>query len=1004
MPDVVIENPILNSPFQEPTRHWKFNDDGITDEVVESRRASAYFMPIPASKRRRAAQQELEFPEWTKDRIEETQFVNDIRREVSHWRFSKWNGVTPTTRALLEHWTSDERERRLYFCQVEAAETSIWLCEVAGKDGPGRHVLNELRRFADDANPDLFRVAHKMATGTGKTTLMAMLIAWQALNKAAKPQDNRFSDAFLIVTPGITIRDRLRVLAPSDPDNYYRVFDLVPPHLREQLGQARIVITNRHTFQLRERVSMPKATRQLLGADGATGAFTETPDQMVRRVCRDLGSKKNIIVINDEAHHCYRRRVGEEEEGRLGADERAEVRSREEGARMWLTGLQAVQNKLGIKTVYDLSATPFFLKGSGYPEGTLFPWVVSDFGLIDAIEAGLVKIPRVPVEDDSLSPDNQPKYRNLWVNIRDGLPKRGRSDTALNEGQPILPDLLQAALRSLYSNYVKAFDRWVEGSSEDDSPPVFIVVCNNTSVSKLVFDWVSGWERKINEQTSIPVPGELDLFSNVVDQQWSTRPVTILVDSEQLDSGEKLSPEFKRAASVELEEFKRELRIRGAGTDADDLTDEAILREVMNTVGKPGRLGGQVRCVVSVSMLTEGWDANTVTHILGIRAFGTQLLCEQVVGRGLRRRTFALNDEGHFSPEYAEVYGVPFSFIPASGATADPPPRQPITRVRSMPERGERTRMTFPRLDGYKWQVPTEKIEAKWSDDSKVVLSPAQIPTRTEVSGVVGEAEIHTLDDLMAQREQTVAFELAKTVLTRYIEAPTAESDEEQNWKPWLFPQLTRICRAWMTECLTCKGHAFPQMLLLDHHRNDAADRIYRSIVAASGGERRLVAILRPYDPVGDTDHVDFDTTKPVRLTDPDRCHINYTVADSRWEHRVDMDLEDHVRVIRYIKNQGLGFTIPYNLDGQPHSYLPDFLVDLNDRGDPENPLHLILEVSGERKKDKQAKVDTVRNLWVPAVNNADRFGRWHFVEVTDPYEVPGILDALTSQQADQGA
>ena len=648
MPDVIIENPILNSPYTAPDRHWKFNDDGITDEVEEGRRKSAYFMPIPASRRRAGAQQQLEFAEWTQDRIEESRIVNEIRQELDKWRFNHWAGVSATTQSLLEHWTNSERSTHLYYCQVEAAETAIWLAEVAPRDGRGRYFLNELQRFSDDANPGILRVAHKMATGTGKTTLMAMLIAWQALNKAARPQDSRFSDAFLIVAPGITIRDRLRVLLPSDSDNYYRAFDLVPPQLRDQLGQAKIVITNRHAFQLREKVSMPKATRQLLGSD-ETGAFTETPDQMVRRVCRDLGNKKGIIIINDEAHHCYRRRPVEEEE-RLSADERTEVRSREEGARMWITGIEAVEHKMGVKTVYDLSATPFFLKGSGYAEGTLFPWVVSDFGLIDAIEAGLVKIPRVPVEDDTLEETGQPTYRNLWAAIRDDLPKKGRGQQNVSGGLPQLPPPLQGALQSLYANYKKAFERWEESAEEDAAPPVFIVVCNNTNVSKLVFDWISGWEKELPDGTKVLVPGELELFSNVRDGSWASRPVSILVDSEQLDSGEALTTEFRRAASVEIDEFKRELRERGVGADADNLTDEDILREVMNTVGKPGRLGGQVRCVVSVSMLTEGWDANTVTHVLGVRAFGTQLLCEQVIGRAYVSRSWVGDCGGATSP------------------------------------------------------------------------------------------------------------------------------------------------------------------------------------------------------------------------------------------------------------------------------------------------------------------------------------------------------------------
>jgi type III restriction enzyme len=997
----VIENPILNSPYAAPTRYWKFDDDGITDQVQKGRRPSAYFMPIPAAKRRQAAQAQLEFVEWTKDRIEETRFVNEVRLAVDGWRMEGWPGATATTRILLEHWNAPERERRLFFCQIEAVETAMWLAEIAGKAGSGRYFLNELQRYNEDANPGLFRVAHKMATGTGKTAVMSMIIAWQTLNKAANPHDGRFSDAFLVVAPGITIRDRLRVLFPSDSENYYRGLDVVPSHLRDQLGQARIVVTNFHGFLHREKVSMPKATRELLGAD-VRGAFTETPDQMVRRVCRDLGTKKNIVVLNDEAHHCYRRKPDDDDEVLVGAEDRAEAKQRDEEARVWLSGLQAIANKIGIRTVYDLSATPFFLKGSGYSEGTLFPWVVSDFGLVDAIEAGLVKIPRVPVEDDTLQEGGAPTYRNLWGRIRDDLPKKGRKTDAI-EGPPQLPAPLQGALHSLYANYQKAFERWDSADADGSTPPVFIVVCNNTNVSKLVYDYVSGFEKTNQDGSTTIVPGALGLFSNEHAGGWAHRPVTILVDSEQLDRGDALSPDFKRAASAEIEQFEREYRERFPGADVESLTDEDVLREVMNTVGKPGRLGSNVRCVVSVSMLTEGWDATTVTHILGVRAFGTQLLCEQVVGRGLRRRSFALDDDGRFSPEYAEVYGVPFSFIPASGATKEPPPRQPITHVRSLPERAA-ARITFPRLDGYRWEVPDENLHADWTDESKMLLAAHHVPTTTEVAGIVGETEVHTLDDLKAQRPKTVAFELAKLVLDRYFQYPTDADGMAQGPRPWLFPRLVEISRSWMAECVTCQDHAFPQLLLLHEYRSDAAERIYHSIVRTAGGERRLLAMLKPYDTVGSTEWVDFDTSKPVRQTDPDKCQVNYTVADSRWEHVLDLMLEEIPEVLRYVKNQGLGFIIPYSIDGQPKAYYPDFLVDLDDGRGADDPLHLTIEVSGERDRAKQIKVDTARTLWIPAVNNAERFGRWRFVEVTDPYEGADIINSIVAETRTAGA
>ena len=540
MPQVVIENPVLNSPFEEPKRHFMFTEDGITDEIVEERRISQYFVPIPRAKKKSPKQLSFE-TEWTADRVEENKDINRIRKSVEKWRQGGYVGITKTTSKLLEYWKREDRERRLFFCQIEALETAIWITEVAPRYGEA-WVENLLRDKNLLSNPLLYRIAFKMATGSGKTVVMAMLIAWQALNKIANSQDARFSDAFLIVTPGITIKDRLRVLLPNDPQNYYKQHDIVPSDLLPELDKAKFIITNFHAFKLRERVTAGKLTKQILKQNNGDNPFTETPDQMVRRVCRELGNKKNIIVINDEAHHCYRRKPDGHEEEDLKGDERREAEQREEEARIWISGIEAVKAKLGVKMVYDLSATPFFLRGSGYGEGTLFPWVVSDFSLIDAIKSGIVKVPRVPVADDSMVGE-QPTYRDLWLRIREHLPKKGRKSEELSIA-PTLPVELEGALQSLYSNYETKFKQWQEDKDAQErglTPPVFIVVCNNTNVSKMVFDYVAGWEKTLKNGDVVPVPGKLPLFSNVQNGRWMGRPNTILIDSQQLESGEGMT-------------------------------------------------------------------------------------------------------------------------------------------------------------------------------------------------------------------------------------------------------------------------------------------------------------------------------------------------------------------------------------------------------------------------------------------------------------------------------
>ncbi len=997
MKQVVIENPVINSPFEEPKRHFRFTEDGITDEVVEGRRVSQYFVPIPRPKKKSAKQLSFE-TEWTSDRLEENKEINRIRERVALWRRGGYVGITKTTARLLDYWKREDRERRLFFCQIEALETAIWITEVAPRYGEA-WVENLLRQKNQEANPLLYRIAFKMATGSGKTVVMAMLIAWQALNKIANPQDARFSDAFLIVTPGITIKDRLRVLYPNDPQNYYKQHDLVPPDLLPELDKAKFVVTNFHAFKLRERQSVNKTSKQILRSNDLSryygeNPFVETPDQMVRRVCRELGNKKNIIVINDEAHHCYRRKPDSAEEEELKGDERREAEQREEEARIWISGIEAVKAKLGVKVVYDLSATPFFLRGSGYREGTLFPWVVSDFSLIDAIESGIVKVPRVPVADDSMTGE-QPTYRDLWLRIRDQLPRKGRGTEKVSGDAVVIPPELEGALQSLYSNYEKKFKQWE--SSNDLSryyePPVFIVVCNNTNVSKMVFDYISGWEKTLPSGEKVAVPGKLPLFSNVENGRWLARPNTILIDSQQLESSEGMSEEFKRMAAVEIEEFKQEYRVRFPGRDADSISDEEILREVMNTVGKPGKLGENIRCVVSVSMLTEGWDANTVTHILGVRAFGTQLLCEQVVGRGLRRRSYAVNAEGLFDAEYAEVYGVPFSFIPSAGSEKDPKPGPTPTRVRALEERIA-CEITFPRLIGYRYKFEAETLTARFSDDSKMVLSTADLPTRTEVQSIIGESSFHELYGLKEKRLNTVDFHLAALLLERYF-------SEEQNSRPWLFPQLRRIVRDWREHYLTCKDNAFPQMLLITAFAHNAAEKIYQAVLPGTdltpgpGGEKTLLPILRPYDALGSTRYVDFDTARDVYRTRADKSHVSHVVLDSNWEAKLAEVLEDMEEVIHYVKNFQLGFTIPYTFNGEERAYLPDYIIRINDGRGQDDLLNLILEVSGEARKDKAAKVAAARNLWVPAVNNHGGFGRWAFLEIVDPWDAKNTIRAF---------
>ncbi|MBX3452794.1 MAG: DEAD/DEAH box helicase family protein, partial [Planctomycetaceae bacterium] len=571
MADQFFERPILNSPYERPARHWELDFEGQpTGALVESRRHSDLITPVPKPKKRKKKspdQAEMSFDAGddlsTEDQeYNPTPIINEIRQYVDQWRAlpnpEQWL-VTPETERLLKHWRHHPFQGpRPFFCQVEAVETVIWLTEVAPKLGArGAKFWTHIKGANEQANPELIRIALKLATGSGKTTVMAMLIAWQTVNAVRHPNSKMFSRGFLLVAPGITIRDRLRVLLPNDPDSYYRDREIVPTDMLADIDRAKIVITNYHSFKLRERTAVSKGTRTAIEGWRKEKLQTiETDGQMLQRVMPDLMGFKNIVVLNDEAHHCYRARekdaVGDTEAD-LKGDDKSEAKDNNEAARVWISGLEAVKKKLGLSVVYDLSATPFFLRGSGYVEGTLFPWTMCDFSLMDAIECGIVKLPRVPVADNIPSTE-MPKFRELWKHIGPKMPKKGRGKA--KQLDPLsIPVELQTALEALYGHYAKTFELWEKARIR--VPPCFIVVCNNTSTSKLVYDYISGFHQENDDDSTTLQNGRLPLFQNF-DEHGNpiSRPRTLLIDSEQLESGEALDANFRGMAADEIERFR----------------------------------------------------------------------------------------------------------------------------------------------------------------------------------------------------------------------------------------------------------------------------------------------------------------------------------------------------------------------------------------------------------------------------------------------------------------
>jgi type III restriction enzyme len=1002
-----FERPILYSPYEYPTKHWELDEQGQpTQRILETRRRAEFITPIPKPKKRRgsADQQQIIFDEGKglstrEQEYDPTSVINELRQHIDQWRSLPKNlwQVTPETARLLEHWRHHTFSSvHPFFCQIEAVETAIWLSEVAPQSGTaGKRLLEHLISANKEANPDLLRTALKLATGAGKTTVMAMIIAWHTINAVRRPQSNRFSRGFLVVAPGLTIKDRLRVLQPNDPDSYYASRELVPSDLLEEITKAKIVITNYHAFNLRERIELSKGGRSLLQGRGEELQMLETEGQMLQRVMPDLMGMKNILVLNDEAHHCYREKVGLADEEDLKGEERQEAEKNKEAARLWISGLEAVNRKLGVTRVIDLSATPFFLRGSGYAEGTLFPWTMCDFSLMDAIECGVVKLPRVPVAENIPGSD-MPMFRNLWENIRKDMPKKGRGKSAALD--PLaLPARLQTALQALYGHYDKTFELWEDSGIA--VPPCFIIVCNNTSTSKLVYDFISGFHRQNEDGSTTLESGRLALFRNF-DEYGNplARPNTLLIDSEQLEAGDALDENFRAMASDEIERFRREIVQRtGDPRAAEHLSDQDLLREVMNTVGKPGQLGGSIRCVVSVSMLTEGWDANTVTHVLGIRAFGTQLLCEQVIGRALRRQSYDLNEEGLFNPEYADILGIPFDFTAKPVIAPPQPPRETIQVKAVRPER-DHLEVRFPRVVGYRVELPEERLTADFNDDSVLVLSPDLIgPSITRNAGIIGQSVDLSLEHLEDMRPSTLVFYLTQRLLY------TKWRDPGEAPKLHLFGQLKRITKQWLDTCLVCKGDTYPALLMYQELADMACNRITAGITRAFAGERPIKTLLDPYNPVGSTRYVNFNTSRKDRWeTDASRCHINWIILDSDWEAEFCRVAESHPSVRSYVKNHNLGLDVPYRYGSENRIYRPDFIIRVDDGRGDEDLLNLIVEIKGYRREDAKEKKSTIETYWIPGVNHLATYGRWAFAEFTEIYGIASEFAAKVKSSFDE--
>jgi len=886
MPDgqVVDASPIINDPFDEPNQHWHF---GSGKPVVRTGRRISGFLPPSSDGVLSITSDIIPLP-----------LVNDLRIRVRQWRQGGYQGVTSVTRDLFDRWFDDERETgtRPFFAQREAFETIVFLTEAPPEKRVG--VLIPIT----ESYP---RWAVKMATGAGKTLVMAMAITWSVLNKATRPQDARFAEAVLVVCPNLTIKQRLASLNPHERLNEYQAFGLIPPNLTSLMGQARVMVTNWH--QLLPDTD-PKRSVMHRGPE-SDAAFC-------RRVIEpDLGRKHNLLVINDEAHHAYRR---------VPTSKVSDADEETERATVWIDALARVHAERGLLRCLDFSATPMFVPGSGHAPWTPFPWIVSDFALVDAIESGLVKIPRIPTDDNAGAA--VPKYRDLWEHLKQALPGARDGDQA---GGALTDYLIQAdgPLRQLAGEWQETLHRWE--AEHRAVPPVMIIVCRDTRMAE-VLDVYIGTQGKVSPEL----------------QNSPSYQRTVRIDSRLLAQAET------------RDEIK--------GEDAAER-----VRMIAATVGKLGQPGERVRCLISVAMLSEGWDARNVTQILGLRAFDSQLLCEQVVGRGLRRSSY----DDLTIPEYVDIYGVPFQLLPfakASDRTRVDPPR--TTSVLALRER-EALEITFPRLSNIVYDVGT-LLEVAYDEIPTIVVDPAQDPTVTRVSGLA-PTTVNIQDHgaiWKGYRRNRLLFELAGRVIGGQTETAV------------LFPQaLAAVGQVLDTKVTLAPG--VPEGELDNELYKSRIVDVIRNALRATQGGSRLLPVLDEYEPMGTTATVAFTTAKSVEPTN--RSHVNYVVCDSELERGIAKELESDTRVVAYVKNEHLFCEIPYRFDGRTRRYLPDFLVRFS------NGRYCLLEGKGQERAKDTAK-DSAARRWIAAVNAAGRWGIWSHHIIRHRSEVGPAISAAT--------
>jgi type III restriction enzyme len=1031
-----VESPIINSAFEEPRVHWEIRKNREPVKAA-GRRPASYFFRVPerAERGRKVAKPKDLFGETEVGQEEPLDLVNQLRQRLQAWREGErtgrcYEGASPVTRELLALWRSPDRQQRLFFAQIEAAETILFLTEAAApyQQGLPKLPLDEPGAEAKAQGARHFlRYACKMATGTGKTTVMGMLAAWSILNRVAAPKDDRFTDVILIVCPNVTIRERLQELDPARGDlSLYRTRQLVPAHRMEELRRGEVMIANWHRLAKKETSSVhqqsarvvktgePMAVMKNAGKANETCEvkYLESDRAWLKRIRQELGSGRgraaHWMVFNDEAHHAYRRggQLDAKEQVALDDDSALAVKNERE-ATVWIEGLDRINTlagggksgKRGLCRCIDLSATPFYIQGSGNEVGRPFPWVVSDFGLLDAIESGLVKIPQLPTQDQS--GDKEAAYFNIWRWVQQRAEQEGLGTTLTPE---LVMTYASTPIILLAQDWFTRFQDWEQRSKRRQKhpvPPVFIVVCRDTRLAKAVYAWLAQGEGGYGEAP--------DWFRNRPGEE-----VTVRIDSRVIEDIEAggTKDETRRLRFIldsigkptwpgdKVPEDWAEL-VRKHNEKVVNDEEDGSLRWIDERI-PPGR---DIRCIISVAMLTEGWDANTVTHIVGLRPFGSQLLCEQVVGRALRRQSYAVREDGsdQFAEETAKVFGVPFELVPFKVRKRREGPERPEPEhIFAVPEK-ERYRIDFPIITGYQ-PSGSLQVHLDWAQVAQVTLDPMQIPQTVKMTSLTapegalsafgpGQQPRLSLTEWRTRwRDQQVAFRLAREVCRVWQE------EHGQDAVPVLplFQQVLRAAQRFLSDRskLVLKGDSQPcDLLAAGQYTQAAMWTLYEAIKRGADQQlRELPVIPRGASGQGSTAFVDFHSTKPTSPVE--KCHLNAMVADTKkWEQSAGFALDIHPAVLRWVKNDHLGFVIPYRKQALVAGYLPDFIAVLS------NGLQLIIETKGQYNDDADIKAKAAER-WVQAMNQLGEHGRWAYLVVDDPPALMPMLDRLADADA----